>query len=117
MWYAAAAKSGDRAAALKELGALRSQVTDGDGFGGHILDFHLDKISREQLFKYATEGQAQPAVRLCEANYQLGQYLLIAGQKDAARAAFEKARDTCPESEGEGDMARFELGALERAAK
>ncbi len=117
MWYAAAARSGNRAAALEQLKVWRDKVGDNYAWGSHMLDFHLDKISRDKLFKYAVEDDKQSVVRLCEAHFQLGQYELIAGQKDAARAAFEQARDTCPASERESYLAPIELARLDGAAR
>lgn len=116
-WYAAAARAGGREAALAELKALRAGMPDTYAWGGRLLDLHLDNISQEKLFKHAADDEQQSSLRLCEANYQAGQYHLIAGRKDAARALFETARDQCPATLEERYLAAVELARLDSVAK
>lgn len=116
MLFVAAARSGERNAALEELKTLRPRIS-GSAWGNQILDFHMGKISREKLLQYAVDEEKLSKFRLCEANYQIGQHHLIAGQTEAARLAFEAARDGCTNADEERSLSMAELARLVAAPK
>lgn len=117
LFYAAAARSAGRGAAMEELTVLRTNMRDPDPWSNHILDFHLDIITRESLLEHAVADKPQSMLRLCEANFQIGQYQLIVGDNNAARASLQAARNGCPANALFGLLSAAELTRLDSAAK
>lgn len=113
--YLSVARTTDRTKALLELSELRPKVRS-LALGGQILDFHQDKITREQLLDLASRDQEHPKPRLCEVNFHMGQAELLAGKTDAATRSFVAVRDACAAGAIERRLAVAELARLGQAS-
>jgi len=85
-----------------------------------IYGLFLEKVSPAEMVEYVQTNENlesfDPDERLAEANFYIGQYHLIRGNKQKARRAFLKATDTGPLGIYEFLAAKSELAALEAPA-
>jgi tetratricopeptide (TPR) repeat protein len=74
-----------------------------------VVEFYLGKRSAEDMAAAATGAEER-----CEAEFYLGEWRLVRGDRAKAKAALEAAKATCPASFYEYDGAVAELARIER---
>ena len=74
-----------------------------------IVEFYLGKRSAEDMAAAATGAEER-----CEAQFYLGEWRLVRGDRAKAKEALEAAKATCPASFYEYDGAAAELARIER---
>jgi len=83
-----------------------------------ILDFLAERSSKDELITAANApGNAENRNHLCEAWFYVGEVELIHSHNDSAQQMFRRAKDTCPITFTEFDMATAELGRLKKEPK
>ena len=83
------------------------------GWPAPVLLMFVGEIKQDAVLRAA--DNADPALKLaqtCEANFYVGQYALIAGQRDDAVKLFEAAAKDCPHGFLEGIAAAAELKGM-----
>jgi lipoprotein NlpI len=103
-YLARARAGGDGTAELAAAGQL-----NGKAWPYPVVEFYLGKRSADDM-----EAAATGAEERCEAQFYLGEWRLVRGDRAKAKAALEAAKATCPASFYEYDGAVAELARIER---
>jgi tetratricopeptide (TPR) repeat protein len=107
LWrYLARARAGGDGTA--ELAAAAAQLKT-KAWPYPIVEFYLGKRTAEDM-----AGAAAGAEEGCEAQFYVGEWRLIRGDRAKAKEALESAKATCPQSFYEYDGAVAELGRIDR---
>jgi lipoprotein NlpI len=110
LWlYLARARSGQQQAAT-ELAANAAQLQATD-WPAPIVDLYLGKATAQA----SMDAPDSPDHR-CEAQFYVGEWLLLHGDAAAARDRLAQAADICPKNSIERPAARAELKRLDRRA-
>lgn len=78
-----------------------------------VIGLYLGELSRDEVLARALNGDSQTQKKqVCEANFYIGEWYLLEGDKGAADPLFRKARDDCPKGFTEADAASDELDSI-----
>ena len=106
------AQARNREIARSEL-AEDARVLANDAWPAPVISLYLEQIGPEALSAAAANSDAKlEAAQRCEADYYLGQWHLLRGERDQAAARFHAAERSCPKSFLEYTGAAAELKRL-----
>ncbi|HEY2070922.1 MAG TPA: tetratricopeptide repeat protein [Rhizomicrobium sp.] len=92
-------------------GAERLDLTH---WPGPVIRLFLNQSEPDEVMRAAEHGDAETrANQICEANFYIGEWLIVKSQKKAAASWMNDARDKCPINFVERDAAIAELARLE----